>query len=174
LAPSTLRPNAVEDPELASLSDQVKANPQDADVFYKRGLLYAKRNDFALAIKDFDEVVRLKPRDAMALNNRCWARAMISDLQNALKDCTEAIQIRPGFADALDSRGLVNLKAGMNVNAVTDYNAALKLSRQASSLYGRGIAKRRTGDAAGANRDIAEAKLLDPNIERAFDGYGVR
>jgi uncharacterized caspase-like protein len=161
-------------PALKALNDRIDADAQDADAYYKRGLYYAKEGSYPRAIKDFDEAIRLKPKDAAALNNRCWARAMISDLQNALKDCSEAIQIRPAFADAFDSRGLVNLKAGQPSNAVADYNAALKISRQASSLYGRGIAKRRTGDPSGGNKDIADAKALDPNIASEFDGYGIR
>jgi tetratricopeptide (TPR) repeat protein len=172
-APTTQTPERPVDPAVDELSERIAANPQDADAFYKRGMFYAKDGDFTLAIKDFDEALRLRPKDAATLNNRCWARAMISDLQKALADCSEAIQIRPGFADALDSRGLVNLKIGMPANAVADYNAALRLSTRASSLYGRGLGKKQTGDAAGANKDIAAAKALNTNIVAEFDSYGI-
>ena len=156
------------DPEVKLLSDRIKSSPQDANAFYKRGIYYAKSGDFALAIKDFDEVIRLQPRDAEAFNNRCWARAMIADLQRALDDCTHALELRPGYADALDSRGFVNLKLGKPAEAIIDYDAALKLSRSASSLYGRGLAKKRIGDAVGGDKDIIAARALDPEIVNQF------
>ena len=50
------------------------------------------------------------------------------------------------FVDALDSRGLVNLKLSLNANAIADYDAVLSIDpKQASSLYGRGIARLRSG-----------------------------
>jgi tetratricopeptide (TPR) repeat protein len=155
------------DPEVKPLSDRIKSSPQDANAFYKRGIYYAKSGDFARAIKDFDEVIRLQPRDPEAFNNRCFARAMIADLQRALDDCTHALELRPGYADALDSRGFVNLKFGKPAEAIIDYDAALKLSSGASSLYGRGLAKKRIG-AAGGDKDIIATRALDPEIVNQF------
>ena len=59
-------------------------------------------------------------------------------------------------------------------SAIRSYDAALQLSaRKASSLYGRGIAKLRIGDASGHN-DIADAKAIDSRIAEEFARYGVR
>ncbi|MGB6324315.1 MAG: caspase family protein [Methylocella sp.] len=149
-------------------------NPSDAAAFYRRGQLYAKNADYSHAIKDFDEALRLHPKDAEALNNRCWARAMVGDFQTALKDCNEALQLLPRYADALDSRGLVKLKIGLPSSAIADYDAALQIKQQASSLYGRGIAKKQTGDTAEGDSDIAAAKALDPEIAAKFDREGIR
>jgi hypothetical protein len=33
-------------------------------------------------------------------------------------------------------------------------------------LYGRGLAKRRNGDATGGDADMAAAKALDPDVEK--------
>ena len=58
--------------------------------------------------------------------------------------------------------------------AIADYDVALKLNpKLAGSLYGRGLAKRRTGDAAGAEADIAAATALQANVAARFAGYGV-
>jgi hypothetical protein len=66
------------------------------------------------------------------------------------------------------------LKIGQPQRAIADYDAALQLSaRKASSLYGRGIAKLRIGDASGHN-DIADAKAIDSRIADEFARYGVR
>ncbi|MGH6834339.1 MAG: caspase family protein [Methylocella sp.] len=157
---------------IKDLDKYLQNNPSDASAFYRRGQLYAKTGDFAHALRDFDEALRLHPNDAEALNNRCWARAMVGDSLTALKDCNEALQLRPAYADALDSRGFVKLKIGEPSSAIVDYDAALHIKKQASSLYGRGIAKKQTGDTAGADNDIAAAKAIDPAIAAEFDRNG--
>jgi hypothetical protein len=43
----------------------------------------------------------------------------------------------------------------------------------ATSLYGRGLIKRRTGNAAEAEADIAAATAISPNIAADFARYGV-
>ncbi len=171
------KPPVVDVKDLEAIKDldkYLQNNPSDAAAFYRRGQLYAKIADFSHAIKDFDEALRLHPKDAEALNNRCWARAMVGDSQTALKDCNEAVQLRPGYADALDSRGFVKLKIGLPSSAIADYDAALQIKKQASSLYGRGIAKKQTGDTAAGDSDIAAAKALDPVIAAEFDKDGIR
>ena len=58
--------------------------------------------------------------------------------------------------------------------AITDYDAALRINhKQAGSLYGRGIAKLKKGDASG-NVDTATAVAIDEKIEQDFKRYGVR
>ena len=159
---------------IKDLDRKLQNNPSDAATFYRRGQLYAKVADFSHAIKDFDEALRLRPKDAEALNNRCWARAMVGDFQTALKDCNEALQILPRYADALDSRGFVKLKIGLPSSAIADYDAALEIKQQASSLYGRGIAKKQIGHTVEGDSDIAAAKALDPVIAAEFDRDGIR
>jgi hypothetical protein len=59
--------------------------------------------------------------------------------------------------------------------AIADYDVARKINpRHASSLYGRGIAKLRIGNATGGNGDIAAAKSIHPEIADEFASYGVR
>jgi tetratricopeptide (TPR) repeat protein len=173
--PARPEKSPADDEALRELDRQLDRNPNDASAHYKRGILYAKSEDFGPAVKDFSEVIRANPNDADAFNNRCWARAMLGDLQTALKDCDEALRIRPRFADALDSRGLVKLKIGLPQNAITDYDASLNINaKHASSLYGRGIAKMRSGNTAGGNSDIAAAKTINPGIAEEFRAYGIR
>jgi len=160
------------DPVIADLSRKIAANANDAISRYKRGQVYAIKRAHALAMQDFDAVIRRDPRDAQALNNRCWTRAATGDLQGALADCNLALQLDPGLSDAFDSRGLVNLKLDRTAEAIKDYTDAVQRNpRSSSSLFGRGVATRRSGG-DGAS-DIALAKSMDPNIAKEFAGYGV-
>lgn len=157
---------------ISELSRRISANRNDKVAYYKRGQAYAIKGAFSPAIKDFDEVIGNNSKDVEAYNNRCWTHAAGGDLQLGLKDCNEALKLRPGFADALDSRGLIYLKLGRNEDAITDYSAVLETNpRQVSSLFGRGIAKKRSK--ADGSADLELAKSLDPDIAKEFAKYDV-
>jgi len=163
------------DPLIDELTRKIDQNPDDGDVYFKRGLAFAQKNEFDDAIKDFDQAIRLNPKDHEAFNNRCWARAMLGDLQMALRDCNESLRLKPNFVDALDSRGLVNLKIGLPTNAIQDYSAALRINpKHASALFGRGKAKLQSGDTSGGNADIRAAKEINRDIAQEFEDYGIR
>ena len=108
---------------------------------------------------EFDVLVVVEGKNLMARGSIEKLRDLVTDLQ---------------LVDSLDSRGFVKLKIGQSQRAIADYDAALQLSaRKASSLYGRGIAKLRIGDASG-HTDIADAKAIDSRIAEEFARYGVR
>src|SRR5262249_34815368 len=118
---------------------------------------------------------RIDPKDAEAWNNRCWARAIIGQLRGALADCNRSLALKPTLTDAFDSLAFAYLKMGRVRRAIPLYDAALRSNpEQASSLFGRGKAKLRTGDSAGGNADIEAARAIKPDIAEEFAGYGVR
>ena len=129
--------------------------------------------EYDRAIQDFDQAIKLDPNNAPAFGNRCLARATVNRLQKAVVDCNEALRLRLGD-DAFSIRGLVYLKLKKLELALTDYDAALQANpKNAFSLYGRGIAKRLSGDEAGAIADIAAAEQISPDIAADFGRYGV-
>jgi tetratricopeptide (TPR) repeat protein len=82
--------------------------------------------------------------------------------------------IAPNDANIMDSRGFAYLRLRRLDDGLADYDEALKLNpKQASSLYGRGLAKLKKGDAAGGEADIAAAKAIQADIAEEFARYGV-
>jgi Flp pilus assembly protein TadD len=80
----------------------------------------------------------------------------------------------PNATYILNSRGLVQLKLGTFDGAIADYSAAVAQdAKDADSLYGRGMAKLKKGDTASGNADLAAAKAIQPDIDKAFAGHGV-
>jgi len=117
----------------------------------------------------------------LAANSRCWKHAIDGELDKALSDCNELLRLKPQDANTLNSRGLVQLKRGAFDDAIADYSAAIaknakdaKDAKDADSLYGRGIARIRSGDAAGGEADISAARAIKPDIATIFAGYGVK
>ncbi|WP_299427979.1 DUF3857 domain-containing protein [Sphingomonas bacterium] len=122
-----------------------------------------------------DAAVAKKPRDADALNGGCWARATLkADLDTALAQCDRSLAANRQ-AGTLDSRGLVHLQRGDWAAAAADYGEAVAMRpTMVSSLYGRGIARKHLGDAAGSKADLAAAMKIDATIGDTFAAYGIK
>jgi len=161
------------DRAIRDYDEAVRLDPGYAIAFNNRGVAYKNKGNYDRAIEDYDKSISLQPAYAGAWNNRCFDRAITGQLAAALADCNESLRLK-WEAHALDSRGLVYLKMGEFDKAIADYDAAFKSDpKLAGSLYGRGLAKRKKGDDAGADLDIAAAKALRPTIADDFARYGV-
>src|SRR5260370_37932 len=137
-------------------------------VYYDRGLAFLDKNQLAPAIEDFDEAIRLNPKDADAFSARGDAHRLNRDPFRATNDYDRAIALKPDDAGAYKSRGFLYA-------AMADLNNALRIDpKKASSLFGRGVAKRRMGDTAGGDADIAAAKALSADVTDGMEAAGVR
>ena len=146
----------------------VRLNPNSAVAFYDRGDFFLDRRQYARAVQDDDQAIRLKPDYASAFDNRCFGRAVLGRLPQALADCNEAVRLA-ATANHYDSRGFVYLKMKNYKAAIADYDSALQLDpKMDSSFYGRGLAKRATGDKAGGDSDIHAAEAITPDIAAQF------
>ena len=85
------------------------------------------------------------------------------------------MKLAPKSAPILDSRAFVRLRQGEFAAAIRGYDEALAVAAELpASLYGRGIAKLRSGDTAGGEADVAAARKLAPKIDEAFAEWGVK
>jgi tetratricopeptide (TPR) repeat protein len=77
-------------------------------------------------------------------------------------------------AATLDSRSC-RLKLGQFNHAIADYDAALELDpNQATSRYGRGVARLKKGERDAGKVDIAAAKAIQADIAVEFAKFGIR
>src|SRR6516165_12258686 len=165
------------DRALPDYEQAVKLKPS-AESYFNRGNAYLALAQYDHAIDDFTQALRLKGDFAPAYDNRCWARAVagttLGMLKQALADCNQAMRLSQGNAATFGSRAFIFLKINQLDAAVSDYDAALRLDpRLAFALYGRGLAKLKSEDAAG-EADIAAAKLLQADIAQQYLQYGIR
>jgi tetratricopeptide (TPR) repeat protein len=143
-------------------------------------VLYADRARFRSisdkpgALLDYDKALQLDPNNAGYLNSRCWMRATQGlQLDLALADCDASIRIED-VASARNSRALVRLQRGEFQLAVDDYAESLRTApKLASSLYGRGLALLRLGQAAAGQADLAAALALNAEIAKSYAAYGL-
>ena len=158
---------------LASRKTAVKAagygvSPQTAGTFLDRGILFAGRGDYEMAIEDFTEALALDPSltTAYTLRGRAYyagvsyvtsvgenfsgvgalARVGTSPAQQqayekAIADFTQAIRLDPSYASAYISRGVAYAGKGDYDRAIADYNQAIRLDPNYAPAYiNRGVA----------------------------------
>lgn len=168
--------NFLGDPEraIADYDTVIRVDPSWPLVFTARAFAYVAAGQFGRAIEDCDQALRLRPQNNLALSARCRARLGLGQLAAALADCDAALGGgRTSFT--LNSRGMVHLRLGRPDLALADFQMTLTSLEPFNSkaLYGRGLAKRMQGDAAGAEADITKAEQAAPGLAARFAAYGL-
>jgi tetratricopeptide (TPR) repeat protein len=144
-----------------------------SEAYNNRGTAYAGRGDYRRATNDNGEALKREPGEAVLWDGRCHFRAVVGDLQAALADCNESLRLLPSIV-VYGTRSFVLLKLGRFDEAIAQYDAGLKVyAKSANSLYGRGVARRKKGDVAGGDADIAAAKALNGDVADLFAKWGV-
>ncbi|MGA7675504.1 MAG: tetratricopeptide repeat protein [Rhizomicrobium sp.] len=83
----------------------------------------------------------------------------------AIQDFDQAISLKPNDGNAFGYRGKSYYQLGQYARAIQDFDREIELGPLPSfGYYDRGLAKKRMGDEAGGDADIATAKGLDPSI----------
>ncbi len=90
-----------------------------------------------------------------------------------IEACDAAIRTRPSLA-AYEARGYLHFVRRDLDNAIADFSAAIGIdAARAFSLYGRGMARLISGDAAGQN-EMEAAIMLQRDIGEEFKAYGAK
>jgi uncharacterized protein with PIN domain len=88
----------------------------------------------------------------------------------SVEACDAAIRTNPGLALS-EARGYLHLMRRDLDNAIADFSAAIAIdASRAFSLYGRGMARLISGDAAGQN-EMEAAIMLQRDIAEEFKAY---
>ncbi|MDH7973631.1 DUF3857 domain-containing protein [Sphingomonas sp. AR_OL41] len=160
---------------VAAYDAALDASGGNDGVANERDLMLAIGGDPKAYVARGDAQLAKAPDDADSLNDACWRHATFRvALETAAAQCDKAVAKQPN-AMILDSRGLVWLQRGDWAKAAEDYGSAIALRpRNASSIYGRGLARARLGQAADSKADIAAALRIDPSIAQVYAGYGLK
>jgi tetratricopeptide (TPR) repeat protein len=162
------------DRAIEAFDEAIALHPNYGEAFANRAEAHLRKNEYDRAVRDYDAAIGLDPNLKSVWSGRCWSRAIVGALQAAMEDCNRALQAATDAA-TFDSRGLIYLKMGQLGAAIEDYSSALRSEpKLASALYGRGLAKLRSGDRAGGDADVSAAKTIQGNVGDDFARYGLR
>ncbi|TAJ41284.1 MAG: tetratricopeptide repeat protein [Reyranella sp.] len=160
---------------IQDLDAAIAVDNRNPNVFFNRGYARFAKAEYQKAITDYTSGIDLDENFGLAYNNRCLTRAIVGqDLLRALADCDVALRLMPLNLDVRDTRGFIYLKLGDPALALNEYNAALeKDPNRATALFGRGLARIRSGDIRGGEGDQAAARTINPEIDQQFAVYGL-
>lgn len=163
------------DDALADYDRVLRLNPKDTDAFYQRGRAWRMKGDAARALANFDHVLALET-DLPAGNTlaaRGWALAVLGQQDEAMALCDRVLKTRP-HADLYVTRGFVQLLRGRFAEARSDFDAAMmQRPMMPDALFGRGLARLKLGEQAGA-ADIEAARKILPPIDAQFAVAGLK
>lgn len=161
---------------IAAYNRAIEADDRHYRALTERGRIKQAHEDYAGAIEDYDRAIAINPQYAPAFAGRCWSRVLQDEggLDRARADADAAAVYAPRVVQGQLCRGLLQLRAGEWESARLSYEAALEVEPgNPNALFGRGVARRRSGDRQGI-RDMNQARDFEPNIGRAFEELGVR
>ena len=135
-----------------------------SDAYDNRGVGYNGKKQYDLSIPDFNKAINLNPRNYQAFNNRGNAYYNKEQYDDAMDSYDGSLRINPQYDKAHKNRGNTYYAVGLNGRAIEDYSAAIHANpRYANAYYDRSLARRKKGDIAGADADLAKARQLKPN-----------
>jgi tetratricopeptide (TPR) repeat protein len=159
---------------IAEYDKVVEQQPRFAKAITERAFVKESVGDYAGAMADYDAALGLAPDRAKSWSHAAWIRALRNiELEAALSYANKAVALEASI-DPIDTRGFVRFRRAEWSQALADYDMVLKVyPRSASTLYMRGAVKRRLGDTAGGDADLAKASNLDRGVETLWAGRGV-
>lgn len=150
-----------EDSALLAYDKAITYAPDEAPLYINRGLMRSQRSNYNGAIEDYNKAIQLSPNNELAFFNRALLRSFVGDLNNAVTDFKQVLRFQPNNYMAIYNLALLYSKLGQEKQAVSAFDKVL--TRYPNFMIGyiaRSEAKRRMGDAAGADRDLYKAEQL--------------
>ena len=158
---------------IRDLDAAISIDDRNPVAFYNRGYVHFANAEYRKALDDYTAAIDLDENFGLAYNNRCLMRTILrQDRMKVQADCDVALRLMPLNLDVRDTRGFVFLALGDPALALNEYSIVLeKDPNRATALFGRGLARIRTGDVAGGEADQAAARRINHRIDHEFGSY---
>lgn len=113
---------------ITNYNQDLKLQPHEAEIYYKRGLARSEIGDYERAIADYTQAIQMNLNYAKAYNQRGLARYQLGDYEAAIEDYNQAIRINPYVAIVYINRADARSHIGDNQGAIEDYTQAIKIN----------------------------------------------
>lgn len=134
---------------------------QTSSEYLQSGLLKHKNQDFAGAIKDYDNAIKSDENNKTAYYNRGTCQLALENFDAAISDFNKSIELDPKFVKAYYSRATTLISQKEYMEALPDLDVTIELdSAFPNALTLRGQIRAQTGDNKGACEDFTKAKEL--------------
>jgi tetratricopeptide (TPR) repeat protein len=162
---------------IEAFSAVLQSDSRNAPALAGRARMKEALGDHDGAKADFDAAIAIDPNLADARAGRCWlaiqqSRDPAGDAP-ARDDAEAAVAAAPRDFNAQTCLGILALRAHQWLEAKQAFEVALAVRPgDPLALFGRGVARRRSGDGPGVT-DMNQARDFDHHIGEHFDQLGV-
>lgn len=112
---------------LASLTEAINLNPDLAEAYFRRGIVFYNMGEDDLAILDFKHAANIEYQDPRPKLWEGFAYAKKGEYLEAIRAYGLALAESDRYVPAYVNRGLAYMALGENQKAINDFNAALRL-----------------------------------------------
>lgn len=160
---------------IAIFSELIDRNPDNANHYSNRGLVYFQSGAAAAAIADYNRAIELNPRLDSAYNNRANYYAAQGQFLEAILDYDVALDLNPANVRAWINQGITFRDLEMYERAIESFDLALCLCKLEGHVYaerGRTYHLRGDWNCAVGEYHRALEKLAQPTAN--FDSATLR
>ena len=115
---------------LADYNMAIQLDPDDAQVYFNRGLVRIELKEYPDALVDFNKAIDLNPNNADAYDHRGNVKVMLEQFEEARADYDTAIRLNPDHATAYYHRGGMEVRLENFDNANKSLRYALQQAAQ--------------------------------------------
>lgn len=145
----------------ADISEAIRLEPKEADLYVNRAFLRYNRDDYFGAMADYDYAVQVDPLNSAAVYNRALLRMESRDNDRAIRDFSRVLELDPEDYRALYNRALLYSDTRNYAKALEDINQLIeRFPRLPEALYMRSEVYRRQGKMALAETDYKRALAI--------------
>lgn len=158
---------------IASLSEVIKANPNDANALNLRGAAYGQAGQYQKALNDFNAAIAASPRYYQAYANRALIYSRMQQPKKALDDYNKALSIDPRYTIALVGRGTIYRLHNNHPAAIADFSKAIEVQPDAVSYFNRGLSRQAIGQHGPALDDFENTLGFRPDSPEVYHAKGI-
>ncbi len=154
------------DEAISEFNKAIKAEPNSAEAYRRRGVSKRLSDDVRGALRDFDKAILLDPTNNLTYFGRGLVYQNEGKFDLAIADYTNALAINPQYASAYYNRGTAYQGQEKYELAIADYSSTIAINpRHAKAYSNRGSSYEIQGKYDLAIDDYEKAITIDPNDE---------
>ena len=115
---------------IAGYDKAIRRKPNDALLYYSRGLANAGIKQYDAAVKDYNEAIELNPSYSPAYYERGLAKAELEQYEEAITNYDQAIRLNPNDALFYSARGFAKEQLEQYEEARADRQKSTELTHQ--------------------------------------------
>ncbi|MGD9633793.1 MAG: tetratricopeptide repeat protein [Pirellulales bacterium] len=148
---------------IASLTESINLNPDLAEAYFRRGIVFYNMGEDDLAILDFRHAANIEYQDPRPKLWEGFAQAKKGEYLEAIRCYGLALADSDRYVPAYVNRGLAYMARGENDKALSDFNAALRLEpAEWTHYFKRGVVYERLGkNQQAADSFVSAIRLFD-------------